>query len=61
MKGEHSKSRYKGDPVFHQNDFWWHWDEAFGDIHGPFSSQAEADQACREYITWLEVLPKGNG
>lgn len=52
------RNAHKGDPIASSADGqWWFWDESWSSLHGPFGSEAEADQVLAAYADQLLCSP----
>lgn len=45
------------DPIFHENGSWFHYDETWATVHGPFSSRQYAANAVDVYVDYLNRGP----
>ena len=43
------------DAVFQDDRGWWHYDETWADVYGPFPSEIVARDHLKLYINWLET------
>lgn len=45
-----------GNPVHEEGGKWFFWTEAWADREGPYDTRAEAEEALRRYVRWLDSL-----
>lgn len=42
-------------PVFSDGNKWYFWDETWTQFLGPYDSESEADEAAKEYASYLDT------